>query len=90
MPADNLVCRNARLRMCLRTPAVRDAAIEQRKAATDSSKRLEQVGGVALEEQYGGSRHGLVHLPRPAHHVAALEIILSSVSVCGCCLCFGC
>ena len=63
MPGDNLVCSKARLRMCLRTPGVREAAIRQKKDADDAAARLEQVGEVSLGEQYGvASRHGAVRL----------------------------
>lgn len=61
LPADNLVCRNARLRMCLRTPSVREAAIAQRKAMAKAAagKRLERIGAVALEAG-STSRRGAV------------------------------
>eukprot|EP01043_Picozoa_sp_COSAG02_P059591 COSAG02_NODE_7625_length_2927_cov_14.997171_3_plen_175_part_00 len=65
MPADNLVCRVVRTRVCLRTPSVRDAAIRQKKAMADATKRLEQVGDVTLDTQSGvGSRHGSVSKPQ--------------------------
>jgi hypothetical protein len=85
MPGDNLVCSKARLRMCLRTPGVREAAIRQKKDADDAAARLEQVGEVSLGEQYGvASRHGAVRLSLNLRQIGTSQP--ASQQPPGCCL----